>query len=390
MIDELRLNTKLLGFDGVIGRRDYFLNLIYILIIATLLTLPYTISMLTNAETLLDLFNSPATFVQSSIFLKIWTILAFGFIAYLDMGLSIRRLNDINGKANKPLNIVMAVFTVLTSFSLILPLGLMSITNFVAFIVTSILLFKNGKVTSKFPYDFRREFNWGAFFGTWIWGIVNKSYYTFWYWILWWTPIGFYYKLICGLKGNEWAYKNRNWESVEQFNRAQEKQTLVFTILSVLVFPVLMFILVLAIACIIGLSVATEQNASLEHKSETLSALSKFANAYSSLYFESHTITETENKFYVLPEDWNSYSFSEKADIFKTAATTAATERSKNGKYSSKSEEYQRTKIYSATNGELLGEFVLDDSIYESQDAGFKDILMATFKAFKFYKATVE
>ena len=29
----------------------------------------------------------------------------------------------------------------------------------------------------EFPQELKR-FNWGAFFGTWIWGLVNKSYIT--------------------------------------------------------------------------------------------------------------------------------------------------------------------------------------------------------------------
>lgn len=388
MFDELRLDTKLFGFDGVIGRRDYFLNIVYIYAIATLLNLPFTFSMLSSAETFLDLFNPAGMFVQSSVFLKFWTLLAFGFIAYLDMGLSIRRLNDINGRVNKPLNIALAVFTVFTCFSLLLPLGLMSIISTLAFIVTLILLFKTGKVTGKLPYDFRKEFNWGAFFGTWIWGIVNKSYHTFWYWILCWTPIGFYYQLVCGLKGNEWAYKNRKWSSDEEFKSSQEKQTIVFVVLSMIVLPVLIFILTMVIVFAIAFTAVNETNNSPNQESPTISKLDKALNSYFSLYFESHTLTADENKFYVLPKDWNGYSFSEKKDVLEMAATTSATERSKNGKHSSKTKELPRTKIYNSINGELLGEFVMDESLFETEKPDFKQIVKASMKAYRFYRAT--
>lgn len=28
---------------------------------------------------------------------------------------------------------------------------------------------------------------------------------------------------VCGFKGNEWAWKNKNWVSVEEFQRVQKK-----------------------------------------------------------------------------------------------------------------------------------------------------------------------
>ena len=28
---------------------------------------------------------------------------------------------------------------------------------------------------------------------------------------------------VCGFKGNEWAWKNKNWASVEEFQRVQKK-----------------------------------------------------------------------------------------------------------------------------------------------------------------------
>ena len=30
-------------------------------------------------------------------------------------------------------------------------------------------------------------------------------------------------KFVCGFKGNEWAWKNKNWVSVEEFQRVQKK-----------------------------------------------------------------------------------------------------------------------------------------------------------------------
>jgi hypothetical protein len=69
--------------------------------------------------------------------------------------------------------------------------------------------------------DIPREiiwWNWGAFFLNWIWGIFNKTYIAF-YCLL--PVIGFIMMIVLGMKGNEWAWQNKRWENVEQFQRAQ-------------------------------------------------------------------------------------------------------------------------------------------------------------------------
>lgn len=64
------------------------------------------------------------------------------------------------------------------------------------------------------------KWNWGAFFLTWIWGLFNKSYWT----LLTFIPyFGVLWSFVCGYKGNEWAWKNKEWESVEQFHIIQKK-----------------------------------------------------------------------------------------------------------------------------------------------------------------------
>jgi hypothetical protein len=63
------------------------------------------------------------------------------------------------------------------------------------------------------------RWNWGAFFLNWIWGIRNKTYIAF----LCIIPVmGFVMMIVLGMKGNEWAWQNKRWESVEQFQREQK------------------------------------------------------------------------------------------------------------------------------------------------------------------------
>lgn len=65
-----------------------------------------------------------------------------------------------------------------------------------------------------------KGWNWGAFFLTWIWGICNGTLIA----LLSLIPgIHFVMMFVLGFKGNEWAWKNKDWESVEQFHAVQRK-----------------------------------------------------------------------------------------------------------------------------------------------------------------------
>lgn len=62
--------------------------------------------------------------------------------------------------------------------------------------------------------------NWGAFFLTWIWGICNGTFIS----LLSLIPgVHFIMMIVLGIKGNEWAWKSKDWPSVEAFHRAQRK-----------------------------------------------------------------------------------------------------------------------------------------------------------------------
>ena len=81
------------------------------------------------------------------------------------------------------------------------------------------------------PDSVVNHFNWGAFLLTWIWGIGNKSYITLWYFVallfsiipMVGSFIPFGVGIWFGVKGNEWAWKNKHFESVEKFHEYQKK-----------------------------------------------------------------------------------------------------------------------------------------------------------------------
>ena len=112
-----------------------------------------------------------------------------------------------------------------------------------------------------------RHFNWGAFWVTWIWGVCNNSYltlislafniitFTFGFII----PIiaaliastnvglgiglligyslftligGIALRIWFGLKGNQWAWQNKKWNSTEHFNSVQKTWAIVSAVVS--------------------------------------------------------------------------------------------------------------------------------------------------------------
>jgi hypothetical protein len=62
-------------------------------------------------------------------------------------------------------------------------------------------------------------FNVGAFLLNWIWAIAHQT----WIGLLCLIPcVGFVMAIVLGIKGNEYAWQNRRWESIEQFKATQK------------------------------------------------------------------------------------------------------------------------------------------------------------------------
>ncbi|MBD8657048.1 zinc ribbon domain-containing protein [Oxalobacteraceae sp. CFBP 13730] len=65
-----------------------------------------------------------------------------------------------------------------------------------------------------------KGWSWGAFFLNWIWAIGNRS----WIGLLALVPyVGWIMAFWLGFKGREMAWKNKQWDSLEHFNRVQRK-----------------------------------------------------------------------------------------------------------------------------------------------------------------------
>ena len=72
---------------------------------------------------------------------------------------------------------------------------------------------------SRVPPEIQR-WNWGAFLLNWIWGIGNNALLA----LLVFVPLfGFVWMFVVGARGNEWAWRNKRWDSVAQFQATQRK-----------------------------------------------------------------------------------------------------------------------------------------------------------------------
>lgn len=404
---KLQSNTKFFSFEGFLGRRDYFLNMVYICAINMIITLPYMTYIYNHMSTLEDIFKINKLFLSAPLLIQMWIFLGSIGVCILSLSNIFRRLHDICGEDNTTLKIFCATIVGAGNLFFLFPLSVNLMVVFFEIIIGLVLLFKRGKISSTLPYDFTKEFNWGAFLGTWLWGLFNKSYIPLWQLLIQFTPLSLYFKLFCGLKGNEWAYTNKKCTDVSEFNKSQEKQTIIFLILYLIVFPILwilfIFGIVVLIIALIGalgmdgtnseFSSNIKSSSAIEQKVDSTdkieNSLDKFLNGLKNLYFKSHEITEDENKFYVSSKDWQSSSFKEKKNIIDMAANVAADER-RNAfksahpdeyKYFSKTDELNRTKIYSAETKELLGEF----SMELSENATPKEIFKSALTSYKFY-----
>lgn len=389
MINKLRLNTKFLGTDGIIGRYDFCYNLIFLGMIALIFSLPLNLYLLANLGTLEDLLNLNKVWAEAPWLLKIWTLVGGIVCSYIVCINANRRLNDINGKISKDINLIFSTLFILNTFGVIFPCPIAMLLTTLNTIAILYLVLQKGEITGKYPYDYRKEFNWGAYFGTWLWGLWNKSYKTLWIILLGWTPWGFLYSLYIGMKGNEWAANNRDWQNLDEFKKSQETQTIVFVLYKVLLLPIIIYTVVFG--TIFGImATSIKEAASSPECNSKLEKLDTTFEKFSSIYFESYKITKDENKFYVLPEDWSRYSYSEKKDILDMAASLASSKRRKADKngYYSKTKELPRTKIYNIKNNELLAEYFMDESLLYSENTTTKNILKSAMKAYKFYKAT--
>ena len=121
--------------------------------------------------------------------------------------------------------------------------------------------------TAKAPAMVANRFNWGAFFLTWIWGCFHKQFLT----LLIFLPTIFSFlfqkdqvvQLVCavaslglsiwfGIKGNEWAWQGRHYESITKFHESQKKWAIAGLIVAILMIVLAILVVGIIAAAIVS------------------------------------------------------------------------------------------------------------------------------------------
>ena len=330
----MEINNTFWGYEGVIGRRGFIANyLIITIIIMITSSIFYTIGFF---------FNSLLTKTQIDLFTNVLTI----FLLYPSLD---RRLRDLTGKQERDINFYLLL-------ALIVVMLCIPIINF--FTILGLFLVE-GKISGKQPKDPIAKFNWGAFFGTWIWGLFNKSYKTLLMLLLWLTPAAIPFAIICGIKGNEWAYKNKNYETPEELHKSQAKQAIIWTI----IWPLVSLVLTVMLGIFTGVTIGKyEKKHPGQIKVKVEKVGTKIITKATSKIFTKVEVTNDEYKYYIKPQDWKLLTKEDKISMFILAGYDIMIREHKSIINDEINPEIlNRIKVYSSFNNELLSECKLKE-----------------------------
>lgn len=379
MSDGLNINTNFFANNGAIGRRDFAVNIVILTVFVLILSLPANIYVTTNILNINNAIKINTIFFNSPLWIIALYMLSAAFQIVIGISNAKRRITDIYGKENDIFKYIFSFIIILKALSICFSFPQCIIIEFIYYVILVYLICKKGKITSQLPYDATKLFNFGAFFGGWLWGVINKVFYPLWQLILIFTPFSLAFSLFCGLKGNEWALKAKNYENIEDFNSKQETQGIIFSIISLIVIPSLIFIIYTVGIVYLVTSVPQEK---------MLSAVNKIENYYLENAFEK-CIFDKENICYVRNDYWKSCSYKEKTDTMEMVAKIAEDKKNStldSNDYANKTTkmtELKKTKIYSENGEQLLAEFNIDDDFLEGND--IVKTIKAVSTAYKFY-----
>ncbi len=370
MSNEFVENRKFWGLDGVIGRRDYIVNCLIIEVFEQFVVSVVMYAALIKNFHMINLFSTPNTYPHW----YYWLITAIGVISSVFYYSNfMRRLRDITESAD--VQIIAGTLTLLNfvCYLKVVPTFL----KWLSFAVIVFLAVKKGSITSNKPADDVIKFNWGAFIGTLFWGIFNKAWITFLIIPFALTTAGFPFMLICGLKGNEWAYKNKKYDDVEKFHKSQYNQSILWLILTPIIF--IMITLIITVSGVLAVHKLTQNNPDFLTKLEAFTV--KLEKYSVETMFEKIDVEGDEYKFYLEPGAWQALTNTSRFSFFRMAVSyvmvrqgmSTAVSPSKNISEIIKDyvEVANKTKIYSTYNNEVLADFNLKEEMLNDKSQAF-------------------
>ncbi len=378
-------NRKFLGLKGVIGRRDFIVNYFIIELIDVLLwSIPLGIAVFFKPGFLSRLLDSALSAPASQPFIIVLGMAILGlFIVPLYFSSIVRRVRDILGEEDDNRVYLLSSVLAVICYISYTPVGYLFMGKWLVIFVFLCMMCWEGKITSKKPKSDIIKFNWGAFWGTWMWGLINKVPVT-----LFAIPLVFTlgilpFMIICGLKGNEWAYEKDKEREVETFHKTQSTQATIFSVAAPFIIIGCTFFTFLTVTA--GVAGYVKASPEFSKKFDTFVRTNEEAIVKST--FPKIELTKDEYKFFVSPVTWNEESRFTRASAFKTAVNyvilqqeeDTQTDKLQEPSDKSKSEDKfnkdkilkyiqvsNKTKIYSSFNNEILAEYYIEPSKYES------------------------
>ncbi len=359
-----RENNSLFGLNGIINRRNFIANLLLIeAILQSIFSTPLLILVYTSS----DLASKIIAGSQMPLWFNLIMVFSSAVGCFLYMPSVIRRIRDIYGMAGAEnaytVSVIVFIVLFLGSFSPLFHNSLFFVLKGIGLGLVLSLIFLKGKISSNFEQDKIAKFNWGAFIGTWIWGLFNKSYKTLWMIPLTFTLGALPFGIYCGLKGNKWAYGNfKDKENLELFHEKQKFQSAVWLAL----IPVISFALFMVITTFMMRYTVSYAD---KHPAVVAKVAQFYIDTQSKAAMEIFDKTDFENgeyKFFINPKIWDNYSFEQKIAIFDMAGGYVVSSNTDSKdietlmKILAKNNYSDKIKIYSTYNNELLGEYKLD------------------------------
>ena len=404
-------NNNFWGFNGVLGRRMYIFNYCLVMMVSSMLFVtPVVYLFIFKPEVIAAGLYTDYDFVMLPGWLMTVSLCAAFLECVLILPSVVRRVRDITADDDSRVIMISSILISIAFLANAPVFSALPIFKWVSVCILVSLIFIPGKITGEKPRSGLIKFNWGAFWGTWIWGIFNKAWKTLYMIPLLLTAAWFPFMVMCGIKGNEWAYKKNNKKSLEEFHKTQLVQSVTFFFAAPLVSFALIFILFLSAAMASGSYIKAHPEAAAKLDAWT----DKYMEVSIKAYFSKIELSDDENKFYTAPRVWIGLSDKSKRRAFDAAVSyikhleekskpeqisgaengsAKSDEKTEDEKFSSLREDAviaRKTKIISTFNNEVLASYDFDrdelDKIIKKLDekGGFKALLDYQNKAYKF------
>ena len=352
-------NRRLFSLKGILNRRNFIANFLTINAITTgIFITPLIILFFIKPDYMFSLLGLGEFKTGFAIFIALWIFAYTVTEVILNFTNIARRIKDILGEnSEKTAYIITSFISVYMFITSYINADNLKFLKWITLFIILCLMCLKGNISSKDPKDELARFNWGAFLGTWIWGLFNKSYKSLWAIPLMFTPAGLNYAIVCGIKGNVWANKNKPCENIEQFHKNQKFQTKIF----IFVIPILAIIMFFSSIAAIGIIGKNYTKTHPEFQIHLEKYIKKLDIEQAKRIFTQIEFKDGEYKFYIEPTTWDKTSGKIKGKILNAAAVYVTITDKNLSKLKYEEEipisDLKKIKIYSSFNNEILGEF---------------------------------